>query len=75
MVPSKKINHINGHKTGLPNTGRLKQSHTWYRSPQTKAHLHNNKNNGKIMYTCKLNNAQLNDNLDKDEIRKKIKYF
>ena len=34
-----------------------------------------NKNNGKHTYTRKLNNALLNDNLVKEEIKKEIKDF
>ena len=35
----------------------------------------NNPNNGKPTYTWKLNNALLNDNLVKEEIRKEINYI
>jgi hypothetical protein len=35
----------------------------------------NNKNNRKPTYTWKLNNALLNDNVDKEEIKKEIKDF
>ena len=41
-------------------------------SPQTKHDL-NNKTNRKHTYTWKLNNALLNDNLIKEEIKKEIK--
>ena len=37
--------------------------------------LNTNKNNGKHTYTWKLNNALLNDNLVKEEIKKEIKAF
>jgi hypothetical protein len=37
--------------------------------------FNNDKNNGKHTYTWKLNNALLNDNLVKEEIRKEIKDF
>ena len=37
--------------------------------------LNSNKNNGKHTYTWKLNNALLNDNMIKEEIKKEIKDF
>jgi hypothetical protein len=37
--------------------------------------LNTNKNNGKHTYTWKLNNALLNDNLVKEEIKKEMKDF
>jgi hypothetical protein len=37
--------------------------------------LNSNKNNGRHTYTWKLNNALLNDNLVKDEIKKEIEDF
>ena len=40
-------------------------------SPQTKHDL-NNKTNRKHTYTWKLNNALLNDNLAKEEIKKRM---
>ena len=45
------------------------------RSPWTKAGLKTNKNNRKHTYTWKLNNSLLNDNLVKEEIKKKCKGF
>ena len=39
------------------------------RSPQTKAGLKYQQNNGKHTYTWKLNNTELNDNLVKEEIK------
>jgi transketolase len=45
------------------------------RSHGLKLVLNTNKNNGKPTYTWKLNNALLNDNLVKEEIKKEIKDF
>ena len=45
------------------------------RSPQTKAGLKYQKNNGKHTYTWKLNYTLLNDNFVKEEIKKEIKVF
>jgi hypothetical protein len=45
------------------------------RSPQTKAGLRYQKNNGKPTYTWKLNYTLLNDNFVKEEIKKEIKVF
>ena len=45
------------------------------RSPQTKAGLQQQQNYRKPTYTWKLNNAPLNDNLVKEEIKKEIKDF
>ena len=45
------------------------------RLPQIKACLHQQQNNRKHTYTWKLNNALLNDNLVKEEIKKEIKDF
>ena len=45
------------------------------RSPWSKAGLQYQENKGKHTYTWKLNNALLNDNLVKEEIKKEIKDF
>ena len=45
------------------------------RSPQTKPGLQINKNKRKPTNTWMLNNTLLNDNLVKEEIKKKIKDF
>ena len=45
------------------------------RSIQIKAGLQQHKNNRKSTYTWKLNNALLNDNLVKEEIRKEVRDF
>ena len=70
-----KTDHINGHKTGL---NRHKKNEiisctlSDHRGPRLV--LNTNKNNKKHTYTWKLNNALLNDNLVKEEI-KKLKAF
>jgi hypothetical protein len=46
-----------------------------FRSLWTKVSLLNNKNNRKPTYTEKLNNAQLNENQIKEEIKKEMKDF
>jgi hypothetical protein len=53
-------------------TRRLTSSHASY-APM--AVFNNNKNNRKHTYTWKLNNALLNENLVKEEIKKDIKSF
>jgi hypothetical protein len=45
------------------------------RSPQTKAGVSSKKNNRKPTYIRKLNNALLNYNMVKEEIKKEIKDF
>ena len=45
------------------------------RSPWSKAVFNNNKDNKKFIYTWKQNNALLNDNRVKEEIKKEIKDF
>jgi exonuclease III len=60
-----KTDHIIGHKTGL---NRYKETEI---IPCTlRLVLNSNKNNRKHTYTWKLNNALLNDNLVKEEIKK-----
>jgi hypothetical protein len=71
-----KIDHIIGHKTGLNRYKKIEiipcslSDHHGLRLV-----LNTNKNNGKPTCTWKLSNALLNDNLDKEEIRKKLKHF
>jgi hypothetical protein len=71
-----KTDHIISHKTGLNRYKKTKiipwtlPDHLGLRLT-----LNTNKINGKHTYTWKLNNTQLNDNLVKDEIQKKIKGF
>ena len=71
-----KIDHIVGHTTGL---NRYKKIHiipcTLSDHHRLRLVLNTNKNNRKHTYTWKLNNALLNDNLVKEEIKKKIKSF
>jgi hypothetical protein len=66
-----KIDHIIGHKTGL---NRYKNIEiipcTLSNRRRLRLVLNSNKNNGKHTYTWKLNNALLNDNLAKEEIKK-----
>jgi hypothetical protein len=70
-----KIDHIIGHKTGLNRYEKIEiilctlSDHHWLSLV-----LNTNKNNTKNTYTWKLNNALLNDNLVKEEI-KKLKAF
>ena len=71
-----KIDHITGHKTTF---NRYKKTEI---IPCTLSDhyglsliFNRNKNNGKHTYTWKLNNALLNDNLVKEEIKKEIKDF
>jgi hypothetical protein len=69
-----KIYHIISHKTGLNRYKKIEII------PCTLSNYHGlrlvfntNKNNRKHTYTWKLNNALLNDNLVKEEIKKKMK--
>jgi exonuclease III len=71
-----KIDHITGHKTALNRYKKteiipciLSDHH------RLRLVLNTNKNNRKHTYTWKLSNALLNDNLFKEEIKKKIKGF
>ena len=71
-----KIDHIIGHKTGLNRYKKIEiiscilSDHHALRLV-----LNTNKNNGKRTYTWKLNNALLNNNLVKEEVKKEIKGF
>jgi hypothetical protein len=69
-----KIDHIIGHKTDL---NRYKKTElipcTLSDHHGLRLVLNTNKNNRKYKYTWKLNNALLNDNLVKEEIKKEIK--
>jgi hypothetical protein len=71
-----KIDHISVHKTGL---NRYKKSEiipcNLSDHHRLSPVLNTNKNNEKHTYIWKLNNALLNDNLVKEEIKKKIKDF
>jgi hypothetical protein len=71
-----KIDHIISHKTGLH---RYKMNEiilcTLSDHHGLRLVLNTNKSNGKHTYTWKRNNALLNDNLVKEEIKKKIKGF
>jgi hypothetical protein len=66
-----KTDHIIGHRTGL---NRHKKTDIIPCIPSDqhglRLILNTNKNNGKHTYTWKLNNALLNDNLVKEEIKK-----
>jgi exonuclease III len=71
-----KINHIIGHKAGLNRHKKIETIPcilTDHHVPRLV--FNNNKNNRKPTYTWKLNNTLLNDNLLKEEIRKKLKTF
>ena len=69
-----KTDHIISHKTDLNNKTEIipcnLSDHHGLRLV-----FNNNKNNRKPTYTWKLNNTLLNDNLLKEEIRKKLKTF
>jgi len=71
-----KIDHIIGHKSDLNRYKKIEiipcllTDH--YR---LRLVIDSNKNSRKPTYTWKLNNALLNDNLVKEEIRKKLKIF
>jgi hypothetical protein len=71
-----KIDHIIDHKTAL---NRYKKTEIIPCSLsdhlRLKLVLNTNQNNGKHTYTWKLSNALLNDNLVKEEIKKKLKAF
>ena len=64
MVPSPKIDLIIGHKIGFNRQNEIEII------PCILSDHQSNKNNRKPTYTWKLNNAQLNDNLVKEEIKK-----
>jgi len=71
-----KIDHIIGHKTDL-NRYRYVEMVPYNLSDHHALTLvfNNNNNDRKPTYTWKLNNALLNDNLLKEEIKKEIKDF
>jgi hypothetical protein len=71
-----KIDHIISHKTGL-NTYKKTEIIPFTPSDHhaLKLVLNSTKNNGRHIYTWKLNNALLNYNLVKEEIKKKLKAF
>jgi hypothetical protein len=70
-----KTDHIFGHKTGLNRYKKI-EIIPFILSDHQRLRLvfNSNKNNRKPTYTWKLNNALLNDNLVKEEI-KKLKTF
>jgi exonuclease III len=66
-----KIFHIIGHKTGLNRYKKIViNPFTLSDHHGLRLVLNSNKNNRKHTYTWKLNNALLNDNLVKEEIKK-----
>ena len=71
-----KIHYIIGHKTGLNRYKKIEiipctlSDHHGLRLV-----LNTNKKTGNHTYTWKLDNALLNDNLVKEEIKKKLKAF
>ena len=71
-----KIDHIIVHRTGL---NRFKKIEiipcTLSDHHRLKLVFNNNKNNRKLIYTWKLNNTLLNDNMVKEEKMKEIKDF
>jgi hypothetical protein len=71
-----KLDHIIAHKTGL---NRYKKTEiilcTLSDHHEIKLVLNSNKTNRIHIYTWKLNNALLSDNLVKEEIKKEIKDF
>jgi hypothetical protein len=70
-----KTDHIIGHKTGLNRYKKIEIIPCALSDHHgLKLVLNTNKNNGEHTYTRKLNNALLNDNLVKEEI-KKLKFF
>jgi exonuclease III len=70
---SSKIDHINGHKTGL-NRYKNIEIIQWILSDHhgLRLNFNNSINNRKPIFTWKLNNTLLNDTLVKEEIKKKI---
>jgi hypothetical protein len=71
-----KVNHIIGHKTGLNRYKKI-EIIPYILSDQhgLKLIFNSNRNNRKPTYAWKLNNALLNDNLVKEEIKEEIKDF
>jgi hypothetical protein len=71
-----KIDHIIGHKTGLNRYKKIEIIPCILSDHHGLSLVfNNNKNNRKPTYMWKLNNALLNENLNKEEKRKKIKDF
>jgi hypothetical protein len=71
-----KIYHVIGHKTDLNKYKKIKIIPcTLSDFLGLRLVLNSNKNKGKYTHTWKLNNALLNDNLLKEEIKKEIKDF
>ena len=65
------MDHIIGHKRGLNRYKKIaKIPYTLSDHQGLRLVLKSNKNYGKHIYTWKLNNALLNDNLIKEEIKK-----
>ena len=68
--------HILYHKTGLNKYKNIEIiPHTLSDHHRLRLVLNTNKNNRKHTYTQKLNNALLNDNLVKEEIKKESKVY
>jgi hypothetical protein len=70
-----KIDHIIGHKTGLNRHKKIEIIPCILSYHHRLRLVFNNINNRKPTYTWKLNNTLLNDNLVKEEIKKKLKTF
>jgi hypothetical protein len=71
-----KTDHIIGHKTGLNRYKNIEIVPCILSAPHGLRLIFNNHiNNRKPTCTWKLNNVLLNDNLVKEEIRKKLKTF
>ena len=71
-----KIDYIIGYKTGLNRYKKIEIIPCILLDPHgLRMIISNNINNRKPTYTWKLNNAPLNDNLVKEEIKKEIKSF
>jgi hypothetical protein len=71
-----KIDHIIGHKTGLNRYKNIEIIQCFLSLHHgLKLIVNNNINNRKPTFTWTLNNTQLNDNLVKEEIKRKIRDF
>jgi hypothetical protein len=71
-----KIDHIISHKTGLNRYKKIEIIPcTLLDHHRLRLVINTNKNYKNHTYTGKLNNALLNDNLVKEEIKKKVKSF